>query len=123
MIKPHETSPSHLPALSLSVTPAPCPPVIHNHTLDCSTNHASVSWAPSTGAVGVVINATSTSGHSDSCQSNSTSCVLTALLCGQNYTARGFAQGSECDSEPSDAFQIVTGKLCRTDDKNIDGCD
>lgn len=96
------------------MTPAPCPPVIQNRTLDCSTNRASVSWALSKDAVGVLINVTSASGHSASCQSNSTSCVLTTLLCGQNYTAQGFSLGSQCNSKPSDAFQIVTGTLCQT---------
>ncbi|XP_062308247.1 uncharacterized protein LOC134012721 [Osmerus eperlanus] len=93
---------------STTVQTAPCPPVIQNHTLDCSTNRASVFWALSKDVVGVLINATSASGHSASCQSNSTSCVLTNLLCGQNYTTQGFSLGSQCNSKPSDAFQIVT---------------
>ena len=94
---------------SLSV-PAPCAPVIQDHSLDCATNFAWVSWAEDEDAVGFTVNATSSMGHAASCSSTTnTSCVLDQLLCGHTYTAHAVAKGNLCDSVPSQSFQITAG--------------
>lgn len=91
---------------------APCAPVIQNHSLDCISNHALVTWVEDEDAIGVTVNATSSLGHTTSCSSSTnTTCVLNGLACGHTYTIQSFAQGVQCFSKPSSAFTIVTGLL------------
>ncbi|KAJ8384528.1 hypothetical protein AAFF_G00204430 [Aldrovandia affinis] len=87
---------------------APCPPVIENHSLDCATNIASVSWGSDDNAVEFHINGTSTLGLKTSCSTTSTACELSDLECGQTYTIYGTALGQECKSGPSSGVNIVT---------------
>lgn len=92
--------------------PAPCPPVIQDHPLDCSSNHVSVSWAKDEDALDVKVSVVSTMGHATSCSSTTnTSCVLDDLQCGHTYTAQAVAKGEKCFSKPSSTFEIVAGML------------
>lgn len=89
---------------------APCAPMIQNHSLDCVSNHALVTWVKDEFAVGVTVNATSNLGHTASCSSSTnTSCVLGGLECGHTYSIQAFAQGVQCLSKPSSAYIIITG--------------
>lgn len=115
--------PPHLTTVSLFLTnhtspmvpvpsQAPCAPVIQNHSLDCISNHALVTWLEDENAMGVTVNATSNLGHTTSCSSSTnTTCVLSGLACGRTYTIQAFAQGVQCLSKPSSAFTILTGLL------------
>lgn len=86
--------------------------MIQDHSLDCVSNHASVSWVEDEDAMSVMVNATSSQGHSTSCGSHTnSSCVLEELKCGHTYTVQTFAQGVQCLSKPSSTFQTVTGQL------------
>ncbi|XP_047442067.1 uncharacterized protein LOC125008801 [Mugil cephalus] len=92
-----------------NITTAPCAPVIKNHSLDCASNHAIVTWHKDEDAMSVTVNATSSRGHSYSCSSSSnSSCVLDQLMCGHTYTVRAVARGVQCLSKASSSFQIVT---------------
>lgn len=92
--------------------PAPCAPVIQDHSLDCVYNHALVSWVEDEDAMSVMVNATSSQGHLTSCSSSTnSSCVLEELECGHAYTIQAFARGVQCFSRPSATFQKVTGQL------------
>lgn len=92
--------------------PAPCAPVIQDHSLDCVSNHALVSWVEDKDAKNVTVKATSKLGHSASCSSTTnSSCVLDDLQCGNTYTVQAVARGVQCLSKPSSTFQIVTGTL------------
>ncbi|KAM3619311.1 uncharacterized protein V6R79_006036 [Siganus canaliculatus] len=92
-----------------NVTTAPCAPVIQDHSLDCTSKHSVVTWVKDENAASVMVNATSSLGHSASCSSSTdSSCVLDGLQCGHNYTVRAVARGAQCLSKPSSSFQIVT---------------
>ncbi|KAK9519631.1 hypothetical protein VZT92_022346 [Zoarces viviparus] len=92
-----------------NVTTAPCAPVIQDHSLDCVSNHAVLTWVEDEDAMNVMVNATSGLGHSTSCSSSTnTSCVLDELQCGHTYTVQAVARGVQCWSEPSSSLQIVT---------------
>lgn len=95
-----------------TLCPAPCTPVIQDHSLDCVSNHATVTWVEDEDAVNVTVSAVSSLGHSTSCSSSTnSSCVLDELQCGNTYTVQVVAQGVQCSSKPSSTFEIVTGKL------------
>lgn len=87
--------------------------MVQDHSLDCVSNRAVVTWAEDDDAVGVTVNATSgRGGHSTSCSSSSnSSCVLDQLQCGHTYSVQAVARGAQCRSTPSSSFQIVTGEL------------
>ncbi|KAI3368520.1 hypothetical protein L3Q82_025527 [Scortum barcoo] len=92
-----------------TVTTAPCAPVIQDHSLDCVSNHAMVTWNEDENAMSVMVNATSSRGHSTTCSSSTNnSCVLDELKCGHTYTVQAVAQGAQCLSKPSSTFEIVT---------------
>lgn len=91
--------------------PAPCAPVVQDHSLDCVSNHVMVTWVEDEDAMSVTVNATSSRGHSTSCSSSTnSSCVLDELKCGHTYTVQVVARGLQCLSKPSSTFEIVTGK-------------
>lgn len=58
----------------------------------------------------VMVNATSSMGYLQSCSSSSSNSCVLDLLCGNTYTVKAVAKGPQCQSKPSSAFQIVTGK-------------
>ncbi|XP_034531079.1 uncharacterized protein LOC117806306 [Notolabrus celidotus] len=107
-----------------NVTTAPCAPVILDHSLDCVSNHALVTWIEDEDAMSVTVNASSSHGHSTSCSSSNTnSCVLDDLMCGRTYTVQAFAQGYQCLSEPSSTFQIVTSPCTPPNVEHTYSCD
>lgn len=86
--------------------------MIQNHSLDCVSNHALVTWVKDEDAINVTVTASSSLGHTTSCSSSTnTTCGLDGLECGHTYTIQAFAQGAQCLSKPSSAFTIVTGLL------------
>lgn len=88
--------------------------MIQDHSLDCGSNRASVSWAAQEDATGVAVHATSTQGHSTSCSSTgNSSCVLRDLRCGHTYSLQAVAGGAQCPSGPSPPLEMVTGVLER----------
>ncbi|XP_061884565.1 uncharacterized protein LOC133635404 [Entelurus aequoreus] len=91
-----------------NLTTAPCPPVVQDHSLDCTSNHALVSWLQDANVRNVTVSATSSTGHSTSCVSTANlSCILTHLRCGNTYSAHALAQGTQCSSKSSSTFEIV----------------
>uniref|UniRef100_A0A8P4G5R4 Fibronectin type-III domain-containing protein n=1 Tax=Dicentrarchus labrax TaxID=13489 RepID=A0A8P4G5R4_DICLA len=107
-----------------NMTTAPCAPVIQNHSLDCLSNHALVTWVKDEDAMNVMVNATSSKGHSTSCSSaTNSSCVLNELKCGNTYTVQAVAQGVHCLSRPSSSFQIVTAPCTPANVEYTYSCD
>ena len=97
--------------------------MIQNHSLDCVSNHAMVTWAEDKDAMSVTVNATSNRGHSTSCSSSTNnSCVLDKLKCGHTYNAQVVARGVKCLSKPSSTFQIVTGRAQLPNQSLCYGC-
>ncbi|XP_006797927.2 uncharacterized protein LOC102776891 [Neolamprologus brichardi] len=91
-----------------NITTAPCAPVIQDHSLNCSSNQALVTWVKDEDAMTVMVNATSSMGYLQSCSSSSNNSCVLDLLCGNTYTVKAVAKGPQCLSKPSSAFQIVT---------------
>ncbi|XP_039902211.1 uncharacterized protein LOC120742836 [Simochromis diagramma] len=91
-----------------NITTAPCAPVIQDHSLNCSSNQALVTWVKDEDAMTVMVNATSSMGYMQSCSSSSNNSCVLDLLCGNTYTVKAVAKGPQCQSKPSSAFQIVT---------------
>ncbi|XP_008292889.1 uncharacterized protein fndc7b [Stegastes partitus] len=91
------------------LTTAPCAPMIHNHSLDCAHNHACVTWDKDDDAINVTVYASSSMGDMQSCNSSTNnSCYLDKLKCGHTYSVHAVAQGAQCLSKPSTAFEVVT---------------
>lgn len=78
--------------------------------MDCEIKTAVVSWWPSDGALSYIAMATTNSGHNVTCETNTTSCDLTELLCGQSYSVSVKAIGKTCSSIAKMTGQLVTGE-------------
>ncbi|XP_015242186.1 PREDICTED: uncharacterized protein LOC107092315 [Cyprinodon variegatus] len=87
---------------------APCSPSIQSSTLTCGNNSALLTWTPVAGATDFIVNATAGNGHSVSCSSDTASCSLTDLMCGQIYSASVTARGNKCDSLPGPITNVTT---------------
>ncbi|XP_053096527.1 uncharacterized protein LOC113530559 [Pangasianodon hypophthalmus] len=86
----------------------PCVPVPLNPTLDCVSGAVTMTWQPSSGATSYRALAQGSGGYSSSCNSNSTTCVFTGLLCGLNYSFTVSASDSTCTSANSSSVQLKT---------------
>lgn len=87
----------------------PCVPVPLNPTLNCTSGAVTVSWQPSSGTTSYRALAQGSGGYPSSCNSNSTTCVFTGLLCGLNYNFTVSASDSICTSIYSSSVQLNTG--------------
>ncbi|XP_073671225.1 uncharacterized protein [Paramisgurnus dabryanus] len=93
----------------VQIQTAPCPPQNVSANVNSSSNTATVTWGSSQGAVLYSVTASSVNGQSVNCTSASTSCVLSPLTCGQQYTITVRAVGTNYSSEASAPVQIQTG--------------
>nr|XP_019965387.1 PREDICTED: uncharacterized protein LOC109644441 [Paralichthys olivaceus] len=87
----------------------PCEPLNIRAVFDCYMETASVVWSPSDGAQSYMVSAVSASGHVDTCDTNTTSCDLEGLSCGQSYSVSVEAVGQTCSSIGHMTGQLVTG--------------
>ncbi|XP_058265731.1 uncharacterized protein LOC131365857 [Hemibagrus wyckioides] len=92
----------------LQLHSVPCVPVPLNPTLNCTSGAITVSWQPSSGATSYRALAQGSGGYPSSCNSNSTTCVFTGLLCGLNYNFTVSASDSICTSIYSSSVQLNT---------------
>ncbi|XP_072294150.1 uncharacterized protein fndc7b [Eucyclogobius newberryi] len=82
----------------------PCVPTnVHVSTMDCSKNEATVTWDASQGALMYTVHAESANNTSSSCETDTLSCMLTGLMCGQAYSVQVVARDNICASLPSPA--------------------
>ncbi|XP_060792635.1 fibronectin type III domain-containing protein 7-like [Neoarius graeffei] len=86
----------------------PCVPVSLNTTLDCVSGAVTVTWQPSSGATSYRTLAQGSGGYPSSCNTNSTACVFTGLLCGLTYSFIVSASDSICTSAYSSSVQLNT---------------
>lgn len=77
--------------------------------LDCVSGVATVTWSSSAGADYYTVLAEA-DGHDDSCTSNGTSCQLTGLQCGEDYTVTVLAGDGDCNSSVLAKTNVTTGK-------------
>ncbi|KAK1790976.1 hypothetical protein P4O66_014810, partial [Electrophorus voltai] len=87
---------------------APCPPDTIQTIIGCRNNSASVSWSPAIGAVSYVATLQSSNGSMYTCNGIATSCDVTNLPCGQNYSVTVAVNGQNCNSTPSVGSPVAT---------------
>ena len=90
--------------------PVPCQPQGVNGTLNCVTNSATVQWNPEPGVHNYTVTAVGEEGFNSSCSTSNSTCEVPDLACGMVYWFNVTASNGECESTPSDAITLVTGK-------------
>ncbi|KAJ8277963.1 hypothetical protein GJAV_G00082190 [Gymnothorax javanicus] len=86
----------------------PCTPENLAANVSCSNNVATATWNSSNGGQLYIVNAYGSDGHSTFCNSFDTSCDLSSLQCGQNYTITVVAEDSTCTSAESLPAKLKT---------------
>ncbi|XP_014901851.1 uncharacterized protein fndc7b [Poecilia latipinna] len=92
----------------LDTPSVPCKPRNIRAAMDCYTKTAQVSWYPSDGALSYLVVASTASGHSVTCETNTTSCELEGLQCGQSYSVWVKSEGESCSSSANMTGELLT---------------
>lgn len=77
--------------------------------LNCLTGVVTVTWEASAGANYYTVLAEA-NGRFDSCRSTTTSCDLTQMHCGEDYTVTVLAGDGKCNSSILTKTNVTTGK-------------
>ncbi|KAE8290995.1 Fibronectin type III domain-containing protein 7 Precursor [Larimichthys crocea] len=101
----------------------PCTPTNASVAVECSQDSARVNWTQSIGSVFYIAIAESTDGHSRSCYSFGTNCLIEGLRCGQNYTASVIGTNTRCNSSNSEQVTFMTGPCPPTNIQSFRDCD
>ncbi|XP_035277663.1 fibronectin type III domain-containing protein 7-like [Anguilla anguilla] len=96
----------------------PCAPSSVRGWVDCASNAASISWAPSPNALSYSVMATAADGHAHSCNSTSATCLVTDLHCGEEYAFTVTASDGSCDSLASAPVSLETAPCAPTNVAN-----
>lgn len=94
----------------LLVLSVPCKARHVEAVMDCFMQTTVVHWHPSDGALMYVVTATTASGHTVTCETNTTQCDFEGLLCGQRYSVSVRAVGQSCSSVVHMTGQLTTGE-------------
>ncbi|XP_062419461.1 uncharacterized protein LOC119216595 [Pungitius pungitius] len=86
----------------LPITTAPCPPTQLRVDSSCESNNISVSWEASLGSASYVAVAKDAQGRHWSCNTSSTTCQMSGLLCGQQYQVYVAGMDGTCIGAKSD---------------------
>lgn len=89
--------------------PAPCPPTQLTVASSCESNNISVSWQASQGSASYMVIAMDAEGHRWSCNTTSTSCQISNLLCGQQYQVYAVGVDEKCIGSKSNIEIFHTG--------------
>ena len=95
--------------INLFLFPVPCAPVNVSASLVCP-NSAHVSWVGSSSATAYNVTAVGQDGHIHDCYTNSTSCQIPNMYCGQNYTITVTPYADSCAGNPSIPHHFIGGK-------------
>ncbi|XP_071342815.1 uncharacterized protein [Trachinotus anak] len=90
------------------INTAPCPPTNIRVNSSCKSDNISVSWEASQGSVSYMAVAEDAEGHQWSCNTSSTSCQISALLCGQQYQVYVVGVDEKCVGAKSPSKMIHT---------------
>nr|XP_046264816.1 mucin-4-like [Scatophagus argus] len=99
------------PSVSESLQTVPCAPVNVSTTLTCHNRSALISWVRSHSAIGYNVTLTGQDGHTHHCQTNSTSCHLPDIHCGETYSVTVTPYSETCAGHPSTVSSFRAG-LC-----------
>ncbi|KTF75017.1 hypothetical protein cypCar_00024381 [Cyprinus carpio] len=86
----------------------PCVPNHIQANLSLGSGVVDVSWQPSKGALSYTAVAQGSGGFASSCNSSSTTCEFSDLLCGLTYSISVTASDRVCTSAPSHSVQLDT---------------
>ncbi|XP_041914101.1 uncharacterized protein LOC121678548 [Alosa sapidissima] len=86
----------------------PCVPERLEGNVDCESGAVSVSWEPSNEATSYTAMAEGAAGYASVCNSSTTTCVFSDLLCGLTYSISVLATDSTCSSPYSSSIQMDT---------------
>ncbi|KAL1249579.1 hypothetical protein QQF64_020584 [Cirrhinus molitorella] len=86
----------------------PCVPNHIQANLSCGSGVVDVSWQPSKGAFSYTAVAQGSGGFESSCNSSSTTCKFSNLLCGLTYSISVTGSDNVCSSTPSHSVQLDT---------------
>lgn len=93
-----------------SVISAPCTVQNMLTTLNCTTNILTISWTPGSMPVNYSTTAVMTNGTTLRCVTQSSSCTMPELQCGQQYSVRVKPISSTCEG-PSSVPEIVNSGI------------
>ncbi|XP_034036686.1 fibronectin type III domain-containing protein 7 [Thalassophryne amazonica] len=91
-----------------TVNTAPCPPTLKTVNSSCQSNNITVSWEVSQGSVTYMAVAKDSEGHKMSCNTSTTTCQITGLLCGQHYEVYVVGVNKNCVGSKSTSQMIQT---------------
>ncbi|XP_078263980.1 fibronectin type III domain-containing protein 7-like [Rhinoraja longicauda] len=100
---------SHCRSVNTSVfeaETAPCPP--QNVQADCAALTAFITWELSNLTVWYTATAEGSDGHTATCTTSDTNCLIPDLHCSQTYSISVFAFGETCSSLQSSRYEIYT---------------
>ncbi|KAJ8376161.1 hypothetical protein SKAU_G00067410 [Synaphobranchus kaupii] len=107
-VTPYSETCSGFASEAIVYTAGPCPPNNVEVTLECEGNIGSVSWESVIGAEMYLATARAEYGHEHTCNSTSTSCSFTDLLCGETYSITVVTYMRGCYSDPSPGKNLKT---------------
>lgn len=87
----------------------PCPPTNVSAVEVCAPDPVPVSWVASDSAKYYTAVAVSGGGHRSECMTNTTSCSLSGLQCGEVYTIGVSGADDNCTGRLSDTVSLNTG--------------
>lgn len=94
---------------SALISAAPCPPTQLRVDSSCESNNISVSWQTSRGSLSYMAVAEDADGLRWSCNTSSTTCQISGLLCGQQYQVYTVGVDENCIGAKSNVEVIRTG--------------
>ncbi|XP_058478916.1 mucin-4-like [Solea solea] len=100
-----------LPSVIESMETVPCTPQNVSATLGCLNHSASVTWAGSPSAIGYNVTLTSQDGHTHHCHSDTSSCDVPDIHCGETYSITVTPFSMTCTGNQSAAYSFSSG-LC-----------
>ena len=98
----------HFLTLFFFLIPAPCAPYNVSASLVCP-NSTHVTWVGSLSATAYNVTAVGQDGQIHDCYTNSTSCQIPNMHCGQNYTITVTPYADSCAGNPSIPHQFIAG--------------
>uniref|UniRef100_A0A8C4ISQ4 Fibronectin type-III domain-containing protein n=1 Tax=Dicentrarchus labrax TaxID=13489 RepID=A0A8C4ISQ4_DICLA len=99
-----------LPSTEVTVQTLPCPPTNVTVTHTCAPGSVPVSWVASDSAIYYTAVAVSGGGHRSECTTNTTTCSLPGLQCGEVYTIGVSGGDDNCTGQLSDTVSLNRGK-------------
>lgn len=96
------------------IPPAPCPPTNLRVSSSCTSNNIMVLWQASQGSISYIAVAENAQRRQWSCNTSSTSCQITELLCGQQYQVYVVGVDEKCHGAKSNTEVIRTGRYLNT---------